>query len=125
MGRVVVPPGARHVDAHVARGERPAPHLETHEAVGHAEAREIRASARRERPASSSAPRNMLPAMPEKGSRWSTRAPACRARAGFSAVDERRDEAAPKPLSMFTTPTFGAQLVSIPSSAAKPPNEAP
>lgn len=33
--------------------------------------------------------------------------------------------AAPKPLSMFTTPTFGAQLFSIPSSAATPPKDAP
>jgi hypothetical protein len=33
--------------------------------------------------------------------------------------------AAPKPLSMFTTVTPAAQLDSIPSSAAKPPSEAP
>lgn len=33
--------------------------------------------------------------------------------------------AAPKPLSMFTTVTPGAQLLSIASSAATPPKEAP
>ena len=33
--------------------------------------------------------------------------------------------AAPKPLSMFTTPIPGAQAVSIPSSAASPSNAAP
>lgn len=33
--------------------------------------------------------------------------------------------AAPKPLSMFTTVTPGAQLLSMARSAARPPNEAP
>jgi hypothetical protein len=33
--------------------------------------------------------------------------------------------AAPKPLSMFTTPMPGAQALSIPSSAASPSNAAP
>ncbi len=33
--------------------------------------------------------------------------------------------AAPKPLSMFTTPIPGAHAVSMPSSAASPPNAAP
>ena len=32
---------------------------------------------------------------------------------------------APNPLSMFTTETPGAQLVNIPSRAARPPNAAP
>ena len=34
-------------------------------------------------------------------------------------------QAAPKPLSMFTTETLGEQVFNIPSSAATPPNEAP
>jgi hypothetical protein len=33
--------------------------------------------------------------------------------------------AAPKPLSIFTTVTFDAQLFSMPSSAATPPKLAP
>ncbi len=33
--------------------------------------------------------------------------------------------AAPKPLSMFTTETFGVHVFSIPSSAATPPSDAP
>lgn len=34
-------------------------------------------------------------------------------------------QAAPKPLSMLTTDTFGEQVFSMPSSAATPPSDAP
>ncbi len=34
-------------------------------------------------------------------------------------------QAAPKPLSMLTTETLGEQVLSMPSSAATPPKDAP
>ncbi len=78
-------------------------------------------SAPRSTPRSSAAATNMSPAIPPMGS--SARRAAIPG--SYSRATRPATKAAPKPLSTFTTVTFGAQELSMVKRGASPPSEAP
>ena len=81
-----------------------------------------RSSRSRGTPRSSAAARNMSPAMPPMGSRYRISGMS----RGFTpSRSSPATNPAPKPLSTFTTVTFGAQEFSIARSAERPPIDAP
>jgi hypothetical protein len=117
---------ARHVHAHVARREWAAPHLRDDEAMSHAEAGEILAElAAREAGVEQRAEEHVPGDSRERVEMEHAGSGRPRARALHARLIRVASTAAPNPLSMLTTPTFGAQLFSIESSAVTPPNAAP
>jgi len=120
---------ARHHDAHVAGGQGSAPHPRDDETMRHAEAREVlveraprkpRVEQRTEEHVARDAREGIEVEQERSGSPGPPPAPLLQVR-----LIRVASAAALNPLSMFTTATFGAQLFSIASSAATPPNDAP
>jgi len=126
--RILPPPtrAAGYDDAQVTRRQRAAPDARDHQTMRDAEAREIDGQLAPREAGIEQRRQEHVAGDPGEGIEMEQPGTARYALpARHARLIRVASAAAPNPLSMFTTPTFGAQLLSIASRAATPPNDAP